>query len=149
MDRTVDAQIICPACGGLNRLPTRRMQDRPTCGKCHAPLFAGKPEDLSTAMFDRHLSRDTRPLLVDFWASWCGPCRAMAPAFAQAAGRLQPRVRLGKVDTEAEQGLAARFDIRSIPTMILFDRGREIARTAGAMDASAIVAWAGRFLPGS
>ena len=139
--------LVCNNCQATNRIPEERLKEKPDCGRCHRPLFAGKPVELDTQAFDKHLSRDEVPLLVDFWASWCGPCKMMAPHFEQAAAQLEPDVRLVKVNTETEQALAARYAIRSIPTMALFHQGREIARQAGAMGAADIVRWARANMP--
>lgn len=133
--------IVCPRCGAVNRVPASRPAAAARCGKCRASLFEGHPAELSESAFRRHLERDDIPLLVDFWAPWCGPCRMMAPAYEQAARQLEPGVRVAKVNTEEAQALAAQLGIRSIPTLALFGGGRELARTAGAMDAGSIVAW--------
>ncbi|MCB1752488.1 MAG: thioredoxin TrxC [Gammaproteobacteria bacterium] len=133
--------IVCPRCSSVNRIPQSRLADRPKCGKCHNPLFDGHPIELTSGNFQTQLSRNDIPLLVDFWAPWCGPCKMMAPAFEQAAARLEPHVRLAKLNTENEQSIGARFGIRSIPTLALFRGGRELARQAGAMGSAEIVRW--------
>ncbi len=133
--------IVCPSCGGANRVPAERLGQNPKCGKCRVPLFQGKALPVNGAAFSKQLQRSDVPLLVDFWAPWCGPCRMMAPAFEQAAAQLEPQVRLLKVNTEEEQAIAGQFGIRSIPTMILFAGGREIDRMSGPLDASGIVSW--------
>ncbi len=135
-------QIVCPECDGINRVPTARLGDRPRCGACKSPLFTGKPLALSEERFRRHLRLSGLPLLVDFWASWCGPCHAMAPAFEAAATRLEPRMRLIKVSTEEAPALAGELAISSIPTLAFFAGGREVARQAGAMPTGRIIAWA-------
>ncbi len=133
--------IVCPHCHAVNRVPADRLAQAPKCGQCHQPLFSGHPVALTAATFGKHIQRSDIPVLVDFWAPWCGPCKMMAPQFEQAARLLEPRVRLAKIDTEAEQQLGAQFGIRSIPTLALFSGGREIARQPGAMGAQEIVRW--------
>jgi thioredoxin 2 len=134
--------VVCPHCHTTNRVQEADLVHAPDCGSCHAALFTGHPVSLSATEFDRHITRSQLPVLVDFWAPWCGPCRMMAPAFEQAAAQLEPHVQLVKVNTEEAQGVGARLNIRSIPTLALFIGGREVARQAGAMGAADIVRWA-------
>jgi thioredoxin 2 len=139
--------VVCPACTALNRVPGARIGAAPVCGRCKAPLFGGMPIVLDAATFDRHAARGDLPLLVDFWAPWCAPCRSMAPEFARAAQRMEPAFRLAKVDTEAHPALASRHAIRSIPTLILFHAGRELGRQSGAIGAGEIERWANALRP--
>lgn len=133
--------VVCSRCGGVNRIAPERAALAAKCGKCRAKLFAGHPGDVDAAVFDRQIARSSIPVLVDVWAPWCGPCLAMAPAFEAAAGELEPRVRLIKLNSENEQAVASRLAIRGIPTMIMFSKGREVARTSGAMGTGQIVRW--------
>ena len=133
--------IVCPHCNAVNRIPADRLNDQPKCGKCSAQLFSAKPIELTGNNFQKHLQRNDIPLLIDFWAPWCGPCKMMAPAYEQAAGQLEPRVRVAKVNTEDQQALGATYGIRSIPTLALFKNGQEIARQPGAMGEADIVRW--------
>lgn len=134
-------QLVCPHCSTLNRVPETRPAQSAKCGKCSKALFTGHPLAVDQTAFNRHLLKSDIPLVVDFWAAWCGPCKMMAPVFEQAAARVEPRARLLKVDTEREQQLAANYGIRSIPTLMVFSGGQEVARMAGALDLQSLLAW--------
>ena len=136
------AHIVCPHCAATNRIPAARLAEDPVCGRCGQPLLDGQPMELTDANFDRVVERSDLPVLVDFWAPWCGPCRQMAPQFEQAAGTLKGRALLVKVNSDDNPRTAARFGIRSIPTLVKLRRGEEVARVAGARPAGQIVQFA-------
>jgi thioredoxin 2 len=138
---TDSLQLVCPHCTTVNRLPCARLEERGICGKCKQPLFAGKPLELTPGNFVKHVQSNDIPVVIDFWAPWCAPCRMMAPAFEQAAQRLEPRFRLAKLNTEQYPQLAAPYNVRSIPTLIVFADGQEKKRQSGAMDAGSIIRW--------
>ena len=134
-------ELACPHCLALNRVPDERLADAPKCGQCGAQLLPGKPVDLNANSFDRFIARAGLPVLVDFWADWCGPCKMMAPIFQQVAAEMSTRVRFAKVDTEANSQVSMRHHIKGIPSLILFKYGAEVARTSGAMEAHALKRW--------
>lgn len=134
--------IVCADCSAINRIPEIRLNDNPKCGKCHKLLFTTQPIDLTAANFQQHIQHNDIPVLIDFWAPWCGPCQSMAPAFKQAASQLEPKFRLAKLNTETQQAIADQYAIRSIPTLMLLRNGKEIARHSGAMSTQDIVSWA-------
>lgn len=133
--------IVCPDCQSINRVPDERLEQNPKCGKCGTQLLDGRPLDLGGANFARFVAKNDMPIVVDFWAPWCGPCKMMAPVFSQVAAEFKTRFRFVKVNTEAEQGLAQQFAIRSIPTLALFRGGAEVDRSAGAMDVGSLRSW--------
>lgn len=135
------SDVVCPACMATNRIPAAKSAAEARCGKCRTPLFGGQPVALGEGHLARHVARNSIPVVVDFWAAWCGPCKMMAPEFAKAAQAMEPNVRFAKLDTEAAPQEASAFGIRSIPTIILFQGGREIARESGAMPAGRILQW--------
>jgi len=134
--------IVCPHCSAVNRIPANRLADNPKCGKCKEPLFTGHPVELTDQNFAKFIAKSDVPVVVDFWAEWCGPCKMMAPAFAEASAQLEPNVILAKLNTEVAQQTAAQFGIRSIPSIIMFKNGKEVSRQAGALNTQQIIQWA-------
>jgi thioredoxin 2 len=135
-------QVVCPHCDAANRLPTEKDARAAKCGRCKEPLFTGHPVALDGARFRKHLQASGVPLIVDFWAAWCGPCRAMAPVFDKAAETLEPRARFIKIDVDAEPGLAQQFGVRGIPALFLFKDGKVAEHHAGMADIQLLARWA-------
>jgi len=133
--------VVCPFCNAVNRIPNNKMSQGPACGKCHKAIFTGKAVKLSSDNFRKFISKNELPVVVDFWAPWCGPCKMMAPAFEQTAAALSTRATLAKLNTEDEPNIGGQYNIRSIPTMVIFKNGKEIARQSGAMSANDIQSW--------
>ncbi len=138
--------LVCPQCDSVVRVPADRLDQQPRCPKCHSELLADHPLELNAARFEKHLLRNDLPLVVDFWAPWCGPCRMMAPHFEEASRRLSTKARFAKVNSDDEPALSSRFNIRGIPTMIVFDKGQEAGRQSGAMDLATLIRWLTPFL---
>lgn len=138
----ISTTLVCAMCQAVNRLPRQRLGDSPVCGKCKQELLSGQPVNLTDATFQRFISRTSLPVLVDFWAPWCGPCKMMAPAFEQACKLLSPSVILAKVNTEVAPNIAQKYHIQSIPTLTLIIEGKETARQSGAMNVQQLVGWA-------
>lgn len=134
-------ELVCPHCAAVNRVPDQRLGEQPKCGKCNALLLPGHPVELTSVTFDKFVSRSGLLVVVDFWAPWCGPCKMFAPVFGQTSSELNTRYRFAKVNTEAEQNLAARYNIRSIPTLAIFKNGKEVQRMSGALDANGLKRW--------
>lgn len=142
-----EMHVVCPHCDAVNRLPLEKLAAQPSCGRCKKALFTGEPVALDADRFETHLARSGLPLIVDFWADWCGPCRAMSPVFARAAQALEPRARFVKIDVDANPELAARFGVQGIPALFAFKDGQVVARHAGLSDDSLLAGWVERLAP--
>lgn len=140
-----DMHIVCPHCGGTNRVPAGRDARAAKCGRCGEALFSGHPASADGALFDKQISKSDVPVVVDFWADWCGPCHAMAPIYEQVTKELEPRFRFLKLDTEAEPAIASRYNIRGIPTLMVFKGGKVLAQRAGVQDRQSLRSWLAPF----